>query len=447
MEKIAIFIMGRKRPGFDMAWGETITKQVKELLTTMKYEAIYPQIIVDAKTMQESVQEAKSKGAKIGVVLQPTMGDGRLAPLMSQHWGSALIFWATPEKGEGKMISSCSLVGTHVFAATLSQLNIKSVFMYASPTANNCQQDLDDAISLARACYALPQSCLGLIGHHAPGFIDMHPNLGEMSKTFGVQMKQFAIHDFMALMQTIPENEIEQDFKLVQEMSLPSQDITDSDLKYQSKNYLAIKQLMEDELLEGVCLREWPEFSGIDGMWAYLSLSRLGNENIPISCEGDVDGALVHLIAKYLDLGSVFLSDWLEHTQNTITLWHGGFIPFDLCKPLHSKGGPTLTKHFNGKNPTVIDSELEEDMDVTLFRIWCHNGRYKITALEGKTIPLTREFYGNHGLVHVEEQANLTHWLEDKIYSGMPHHVSVVRGHRRRLLQRFAQIFQLEWEA
>ena len=50
----------------------------------------------------------------------------------------------------------------------------------------------------------------------------------------------------------------------------------------------------------------------------------------PISCEGDVDGALGCMIAKFLGCGTIYLSDWLEHDQTTLTLWHGGMAPVQV---------------------------------------------------------------------------------------------------------------------
>ena len=33
------------------------------------------------------------------------LSDGRLAPVLSQEWGPALVLWATPEEQTGEMIS------------------------------------------------------------------------------------------------------------------------------------------------------------------------------------------------------------------------------------------------------------------------------------------------------------------------------------------------------
>ena len=65
-------------------------------------------------------------------------------------------------------------------------------------------------------------------------------------------------------------------------------------------------------------------------------LFRLATDGFPISCEGDVDGVLGCTIAKFLGCGAVYLSDWLEHDQMTLTLWHGGMAPLQLSEPFDS---------------------------------------------------------------------------------------------------------------
>lgn len=61
-----------------------------------------------------------------------------------------------------------------------------------------------------------------------------------------------------------------------------------------------------------------------------LKVSLTWNLGFPIACEGDVDGSLGCLIAKLLGCGAVYLSDWLEHDEKTLTLWHGGMAPFQV---------------------------------------------------------------------------------------------------------------------
>ena len=49
-----------------------------------------------------------------------------------------------------------------------------------------------------------------------------------------------------------------------------------------------------------------------------------------MACEGDVDGALSCAIGKFAGCGAIYLSDWLEHDRDTLTLWHGGMAPFQV---------------------------------------------------------------------------------------------------------------------
>jgi len=44
------------------------------------------------------------------VAIQPVISDGRLAPVLAQHWQHPLVLWATPEEQAGEMISGNSLV-------------------------------------------------------------------------------------------------------------------------------------------------------------------------------------------------------------------------------------------------------------------------------------------------------------------------------------------------
>ena len=78
-------------------------------------------------------------------------------------------------------------------------------------------------------------------------------------------------------------------------------------------------------------------------------LFRLATDGFPISCEGDVDGVLGCTIAKFLGCGAVYLSDWLEHDQMTLTLWHGGMAPLQLSEPFDSSYHKNNNRHMNDR--------------------------------------------------------------------------------------------------
>ena len=52
-----------------------------------------------------------------------------------------------------------------------------------------------------------------------------------------------------------------------------------------------------------------------------LALHDWRTEGRAIGIEGDADGALSAWIVESLGLGRCYLSDWLEHDAQTVTLW------------------------------------------------------------------------------------------------------------------------------
>jgi L-fucose isomerase-like protein len=290
----------------------------------------------------------------------------------------------------------------------------------------------------------LKSAKLGLIGYHAPGFIDMHADPFDLNAAFGVQMHHFGLQELMDNAQAISEETVREDVEKVLGMGLPFEDITAEDLPPNSRLYLAIRQMIEEESLDALAVREWPELPNVMGQWPYLAIVRLTMEVCPTAMEGDTDGALSCLVGQMLGLGPAYLSDWLEHDRETITLWHMGNAPLDMCEPVGSQYGPRLAKHFNIPKPVVINANLKVGQPVTLFRLWRCDGRYLLMAHDAETVSPKRHLLGTNGLVKIEDR-NVYEWFDELCHAGMPHHVAVFQGHHQKLLRRFARQANVEW--
>ena len=228
------------------------------------------------------------------------------------------------------------------------------------------------------------------------------------------------------------------DVAKVKALGLPHKDTTDNDLPMASRLYLAMRWFMENENLDALTIRDWPEMSNTFGQWPYLGVARLAEEGRAVGIEGDADGALSAWMAASLGLGRCYLSDWLEHDRETITIWHGGAAPLSLCEPVGAAGGPRIARHFNVKNPAVIEATIRANMPVTVFRFWRLEGKYFLSAREGETIKPRRHLMATNGLVRMK--CDPREWFEELCHAGMPHHVAVVQGHHAALLKRLARV-------
>jgi L-fucose isomerase-like protein len=380
----------------------------------------------------------QTHSVEVIVLLQTTMADGRLCPTLAQLWPDPVVLWATPEKPEGDMISSCSLVGAHCWASVFRQLGHGFDLVYGDPDAAPTRQRFGEAVRMAATFRGLRTVRLGAIGGHAPGYFAMGADPFVIHRGLGAQVQTFSLLEFSNVLQEWPAAAVAEDVEKFKSLGLPHKDTTDEDLPMASRLYLTLRHFLDTEALDALTVREWPEMPNTFGQWPYLGVARLTEEGRAVGIEGDADGALSAWIAENLGLGRCYLSDWLEHDEETITLWHGGAAPLSLCEPIGAPGGPRIARHFNIKKPAVMEATLRAGLPVTLFRFWRLEGKYFLTAREGETIKPKRHLMATNGLARmkVEPQA----WFEELCHSGMPHHVAVVQGHHAALLRRMALV-------
>ncbi|MCL2304402.1 MAG: hypothetical protein FWC43_03570 [Planctomycetaceae bacterium] len=96
--KVAVFFIGRKRPGFEPAWGAFLEKEIRVQMERSPFEPLFFGPITDEAAMKEAIIECYDNEVETIIVSQPTMGDGNLWPILLSKWYNGVIVWATPEK-------------------------------------------------------------------------------------------------------------------------------------------------------------------------------------------------------------------------------------------------------------------------------------------------------------------------------------------------------------
>jgi len=440
--KLGVIFLGRRRPGFDMDWGRRMEERVRGWLQQSDFSIFEPaEKAVDEPSLRRAVAACQQAQAEAIVLLQTTMGDGRLAPTLAQLWPDPLVLWATPEKPDGDMISSCSLVGAHCWASVLRQMGHSFDVVYGEPDAPETRQRLTEAVMMAATLRRLRSVRLGLIGGQAPGYFAMSGDPFAIHQGLGAQVQTFSLLEFANAVNGLSDKEVANDVAKVKALGMPHKDTTDDDLPMASRLYLAMRSFLDNENLDAMTIRCWPEMANTFGQWPYLGVARLTEEGRAVAVEGDADGALSAWLAESLGLGRCYLSDWLEHDHETITLWHGGAAPMSLCEPPGQPGAPRIARHFNIKKPAVVEATLRADMPITVFRMWRLDGKYFLTAREGQTVKPKRHLMATNALARMNCAPG--EWFEEVCHQGMPHHVAVVQGHHAALLRRVGRTLHM----
>ena len=454
VNKVGVLVFARKRPGFDQEWSKVVRAETKQILADQGYELVGADTIVnDEETVRAATDAIVAAGCCALVVVQPSIADGQFCFTILQRWSGPLVLWTTPEReGDGK-VSSCGLVGQNLFASILRQAGRPFELVYGLPNGSlqNSIPDLNRAIALSRAVMAMRHSKVGLVGSHAPGFVDLAADPFLVFQTFGLQMHSLSLVQFIERVQGWSAEEVKADIAKTQALGLPQSDpelkvAPEAFLDNTSRFYLTLRELMAEHSLSAIAVQCWPELPNTVGHWPYLAVSRLASEGEAVSIEGDLDGAIGAYLGLQLGAGTGFLTDWLEHDDTTIQFWHPGMAPLDMCNEPGCDDGPSIGDHFNNIRPMVVDGPIKTNGPVTVARIWRSGGRYHMTAFDGQAIAPRRKLTGNTLLVEFPE-GGIGGRFQRAAQAGMPHHVTVYFGAHAETFRRLAQMLGVEWHA
>lgn len=149
---LGILVIGRKRPGFDQEWNQSMRGAAGEALTKLGFTCVGGDApVVDDATIAQAIARIQQARCDALVVLQPSLGHGQLALALMQQWGKPVVLWATPERQESRKASSCSLVAQHLWASILRQAKYPFEIVVGAPAEERTQLELMRAISLCRA--------------------------------------------------------------------------------------------------------------------------------------------------------------------------------------------------------------------------------------------------------------------------------------------------------
>ena len=193
--KVGVLTIGRKRPGFDQEWNQIMRRECAGAGRD-RSQRRRTRRAGCRRTNHAASPLDRLSNCTVLLVLQPSLGNGQLALCVAQNWKKATVLWATPERQEGEIVSSCSLVAQHLWASVLRQLNRPFEFVLGHPTENATRESITRAINVAHAHAQLKTARVGIVGTHAPGFLSMDVDPMLVQSQLGPQVHRFGLPQF-----------------------------------------------------------------------------------------------------------------------------------------------------------------------------------------------------------------------------------------------------------
>ena len=467
MKSVALLALAR--PTFDLAYAERNFLGPRSLLQGLGVEVVGPEQLV---MTPEDVQAAQIPTADLYILLTASFSDASPAVELFSKVPGPILGWSMREPGENgerlKLNSMCGInLAAHALLENGQQLRhlhgnfdepiIKELLAAAlngnlpdakAPAAKTesvmaSQEVVNHALSI------LATKKIGAIGDAPNGFTPCNFNAKQLKDIFGLSVAQIPINSAFDKIDAVSQSAREKAHAnaVAAQPSLAKVNVAEA-TKVAGVE-VALEQWQQDEKLDAIAVRCWPEFPTDLGACICSSLGRISDRGTVTTCERDVLGAVTMLVCEALGSDENYLVDIvdLDEGQNLIRLWHCGSAATKLAADPENA---TQSIHCNRKLGVAGDFPLKTGA-VTLFRIDrdldpVNKTGLRMVVSRGESIPAPNRFQGNTATVVTEPDAALL--VNGIVTGGYPHHLVISWIDVRPGIRRMAQILGIpltEW--
>ena len=467
MKSVALLALAR--PTFDLAYAERNFQGARSLLQELGVKVVGPEQLV---MTPEDVQAAQIPAADLYILLTASFSDASPAVELLSKVPGPILGWSMREPGENgerlKLNSMCGInLAAHALLENGQQLRhlhgdfdepeIKVALAAAIdgklPEAKTPTAKTDSVMAspevVQHALSVLATKKIGAIGDAPNGFTPCNFKAQQLKDIFGLSVAQIPIKSAFEKIDAVSQSARERAHAnaVAAQPSLAKVNVAEA-TKVAGVE-VALEQWQQDEHLDAIAVRCWPEFPTDLGACICSSLGRISDRGTVTTCERDVLGAVTMLVCEALGSDENYLVDIvdLDASQNLIRLWHCGSAATKLAADPENA---TQSIHCNRKLGVAGDFPLKTGA-VTLFRIDrdldpANKTGLRMVVSRGESIPAPNRFQGNTATVVTEPDAALL--VNGIVTGGYPHHLVISWIDVRPGIRRMAQILGIpltEW--
>ncbi|WP_112426039.1 hypothetical protein [Thermogemmatispora tikiterensis] len=399
-------------------------------------------LLMDAQAARQSAIHLQEREPDVLVLLCATFSDASMAVELAAHIPAPVCLWALREPGSpGERLWLNSLCGAHLAAHALHKTGRVVRYLYGDPGEAGLFEPLKALAQAAATRRRLRTSRLGLVGEAPPGFYGCQFDELELGRVIGTGVHHVNLTRIFQAASQVPASAVDAAIASTQAATSGLSALNPDEVRRFGAAYVALRSLLQEEQLDGLAVRCWPEFPQDFGLMPCATLGRLADDGFVCACEADLHGAVTLLILQWLSGAAPLLADVvaLNEEAGTISLWHCGNAPACLARPGEEI---PLTVHCNRRIGVTGNFAIRPG-PATLARLGVGPRGYRLLYAEGELLdePVNR-FAGNTAVFRPSCDARQL--LDTLIEGGWEHHVAFVAGHQAAALAALAELLEIE---
>ncbi len=429
-EKIKIGVVCVARKTFDYIAAEDIFKKIQielKKIENIDWE-ITSELVIEIEDAQGAAQELKSKGIDGLVCISGTFALGHLILELNKVIQKPILLWGLEELPyDGGKIRLNSVCGINLNSSNLYKAGVKN---YHVVIGNQIDEDWLDSLRIIKA-FATKR--IGIIGYRAKGFFNLDVDELDLYREVGLLIDHFELNEIYKI--EVDTNKVKERIEQIKEIFDVSS-ISGEQLSNVAELTSKINIFLDNNQLDALAIRCWPEFATDFGIAPCAAMSVLQAEGKILTCEGDILGSLSMVAHSAIGAKNPYLADFsqVDFKENFALLWHCGVAP---CNLWDGKCNRSLEPYFAGGKGVTADFVMKSGQ-VSFLRIDYAPGEYRLFLQKGKIIPMEKELKGTYAKAVFEDHVKDV--LKKIIDNGIAHHLSVVYDDYIRPLEIFAKI-------
>ena len=428
------------RPTFDTALAAEMTTRVRNQLAGAGCQIIGPEaLMMDAAAAQSAIAMLAGQPLDLLLAFQASFADSTVVVNLAQSVDAPLLLWAVPEERMGGRLRLNSFCGINLAGHGLTRAGLKYEWVYAQPDDAAALRSLLTLARAGRVKRLLRAARIGRIGDHPVGFDPCSYDAAAIAARLGSQVVRKELAEVFAGVRSAAPGEIADTLSQLKDRVAGLDALDQPALRGTLAAYLTLKRLAQDDDLQGMAIRCWPEFFTELGCAACGAMSLLSDELTPCSCEADVNGTITQLILQWLSGAQAFGTDVVgfDLEQDNAVVWHCGQAPLAMADPEFQPRG---TIHSNRKLPLLMEFPLKPGR-VTIARLTEAKGGFTLVIGAGEMLRAPLSFAGTSGVLRFDRPA--ADVLGTIMGEGLDHHIALTYGDYVAELLALAKLLEL----
>ena len=440
-----VALVALARPTFDLACAQANFDSARALLQELGATVVGPAELV---MTVEDVAAVTLPEADLHILFMASFSDASPAVELLGSVKGPVLGWSMREPGEvGERLKLNSMCGVNLAAHALMDAGQSIRHIHGNANEAHVRTAIADAIAgklpapvtpanisgerasqeVADKAFAwLKNKKVGAVGEAPVGFTPCLFDGPKLNSLFGLDVQQITMDNAFERISAVKPDRADKAYAaaLADQPSLGDVNVEQAKKVYGVE--VALDDWREEDSLDAIAIRCWPEFPTDLGACICSSLGRLSDRGTVTTCERDVLGAVTMLVCEALGSDENYLVDIVDlvEEEGLLRLWHCGSAATKLAADPQSA---TQYIHCNRKLGVAGNFPLKTG-PVTLFRIDrdvdpSNSTGLRMVVSRGESIPAPNHFQGNTATVRTEPDAAVL--VNGIVTGGYPHHLVI----------------------